>query len=156
MLREYSSKERKVEDLLELKVCNALGFCGGLAFHFRKKQKCSQFLHSVETGISSSRGVRRVSLAQMQHQLFSLGYFTLGYNKFNGKLLSYHCCLTLNSRKENYNCEQLKQNNLSDTKAQIFDHKSLSLFMPYGESPTLPHLPRHTHTHTQPIPSSIF
>lgn len=72
----------------------------------------------------------------------------MGYNNFNGKLLSYHCCLTLNSRKENYNCEQLKQNNLSDTKAQIFDHKSLSLFMPYGESPTLPHLPRHTHTHT--------
>ena len=27
MLREYSSKERKVEDLLELKVCIDFGFC---------------------------------------------------------------------------------------------------------------------------------
>lgn len=30
MLREYSSKERKVEDLLEFKVCILLGFCSGL------------------------------------------------------------------------------------------------------------------------------
>ena len=34
MLREYSSKERKVEDLLELKVCIDLGFL--LASHAKR------------------------------------------------------------------------------------------------------------------------
>lgn len=37
MLREYSSKERKVEDLLELKVCIVLGFCSSLPSHVREE-----------------------------------------------------------------------------------------------------------------------
>lgn len=39
MLREYSSKERKVEDLLELKVCIDLGFFSGLASHAKEEKK---------------------------------------------------------------------------------------------------------------------
>lgn len=64
MLREYSSKERKVEDLLELKVCMDLGFCDGLQSHVREKYFCC--LHSTETEISCCIGVRQVSLAKMQ------------------------------------------------------------------------------------------
>ena len=37
MLRECSRKERKVEDLLELKVCIVLGFCSGLPSHDREE-----------------------------------------------------------------------------------------------------------------------
>jgi len=64
MLREYSSKERKVEDLMEIKVCIDFGFCNELSFHVREEYKYSQFLHSSEAEISSSIGFRQLSLAK--------------------------------------------------------------------------------------------
>ena len=37
MLREYSSKERRVEDLLELKVCIVVGLCSDLPSLIREE-----------------------------------------------------------------------------------------------------------------------